>query len=239
MLRCIIIDDQPQAIQVLKNHIKKIPLLGLTGSFSDPAIALAYIKNNPAEIVFLNISKPIQKEDYSISIFQCYATVILTSVNQKFALYGFEQNVIDFLIKPVLYDRFKKAIEKVSKLTYEPQLPIKERPTASLKGGFVFIKEATRLIRLELDDIYYVMGLKNYVSIQTKSHRIVSLQTMKEMEELLPAHRFIRVHRSYFVALDKIVFVEKQQIHLKDKVIPIGQMYLPFFIKKLANSNHT
>jgi len=101
------------------------------------------------------------------------------------------------------------------------------------------IVKATRLLRVELDDIYYVKGLKNYVSILTKSHRIVSLQTMKQMEEILPSHRFIRVHRSYFVALDKIISVEKQHIQVKDKIIPIGNVYLSLFMKKLSKINNT
>jgi DNA-binding LytR/AlgR family response regulator len=111
------------------------------------------------------------------------------------------------------------------------------KSSTTQKGGYIFIKESTRYVRVELDDIYYVTGLKNYVSIQTKSQRIVTLQTMKEMEKLLPPQRFSRVHRSYFVAVDKIAFVEKQQIHLKDKTIPIGQLYLPAFMKKLNNIN--
>lgn len=106
-------------------------------------------------------------------------------------------------------------------------------PVKAWKGGYVFIKESTRWIRLELDDIYYVMGLKNYVSIFTRSQRIVTLQTMKQMEEILPAHRFMRVHRSYFVAMDKIISVEKQQIYVKDKFIPIGSIYLSLFMKRL------
>jgi DNA-binding LytR/AlgR family response regulator len=107
-----------------------------------------------------------------------------------------------------------------------------------LKGGYIFIKESTRLLRLDLDDIYFVMGLKNYVSIFTKSQRIVSLMTMKQIEEILPSNRFVRVHRSYFVALDKIISVEKQQIHVKDKAIPIGNAYLPLFMKRVLKNNH-
>jgi len=119
-------------------------------------------------------------------------------------------------------------------MKFPPVLALEAKKPLSLKGGYIFIKEGTRLLRVELDDIYYIMGLKNYVSILTKSLRIVSLMTMKEMEDLLPSHRFIRVHRSYFVAMDKIISVEKQQIHMKDKIIPIGNIYLPLFMKRLA-----
>jgi DNA-binding LytR/AlgR family response regulator len=233
MLKCIIVDEQAQATQSLKNYIKKIPFLELTGSFADPKAALVFLKNKPADLVFLHIRKPEENESPYIRLFQLNAMVILISANINLALDGFENNVVDFLVKPVLFDRFYRAAEKAYKIKKPKELTKPHTESAPLKGGYIFIKEATRMVRVELDDIYYVMGLKNYVSILTKSHRIVSLQTMKQMQELLPSHRFIRVHRSYFVAMDKIISVEKQQIHVKDKVIPIGNIYLPLFMKKL------
>jgi DNA-binding LytR/AlgR family response regulator len=239
MVRCIIVDEQPESVRKLKNYIKKTSTSELIASFSESKGALTFLKTNPVDLILLNIKKITEQEDDSVPVFQRYGLVVLTSADKKLAYYGFEQNVAGFLAKPVLYDRFKQAIEKVLSSTFAMQHPIKEKPSALLKGGYVFIKEGTRLVRLELDDIYYVMGLKNYVSIQTKSHRIICLQTMKEMENLLPPHRFIRVHRSYYVSMDKIIFVEKQQIHLKDKVIPIGQMYVSLFIKQLTSlKNH-
>jgi DNA-binding LytR/AlgR family response regulator len=228
------VDDQPQSVQSLKNHIRKIPFLECAGSFSNPREALVFLKSKPADLVFFDLRKSVQTDITQIRIFQLHAMVILVASNKNLAYEAFENNVVDFLIKPILYERFFRAAEKAHKIKFATDR-IKSSPeTVQLKGGFIFIKESTRLVRLELDDIYYVMGLKNYVSIMTKSHRIVSLQTMKQMEELLPARRFIRVHRSYFVALDKIISVEKQQIHVKDKVIPIGNIYLSLFMKRIA-----
>ena len=234
MLKCIIVDEQVQATQALKNHIRKISFLECTGSFSDPREALAFLKSKPADLVFFTLRKSSQTDHTQISVFQLHAMVILISSNKNQAFEAIENNVVDFLLKPVLFERLCRAAEKA----YKAKLPTDRLKSIAesvpLKGGYIFMKESTRLVRLELDDIYYVMGLKNYVSIMTKSHRIVSLQTMKQMEELLPARRFIRVHRSYFVALDKIISVEKQQIHIKDKVIPIGNIYLSPFMKKIA-----
>ena len=233
MLKCIMVDEQAQATQVFKNYIKKIPFLNLTGSFTDSKAALVFLKNKPADLVFLHIRKPEKSGRPFIRLFQLNAMVILISLNKNLALEGFENNVVDFLVKPVLFERFYRAAEKAYKINKPAEQGKWHPESAPLKGGYIFIKESTRLVRVELDDIYYVMGLKNYVSILTKSHRIVSLQTMKQMEELLPSHRFIRVHRSYFVAIDKIISVEKQQVHVKDKVIPIGSIYLSHFMKKL------
>jgi DNA-binding LytR/AlgR family response regulator len=236
MLKCIVVDDQVQSVQVLRNHIKKISFLKFAGSFTNVRSAVEFLNTHPVELIFLDIKKNFPPDSSTADIFQHNALVIFISAHRKFALDGFDHGVVDFLMKPVLFERFYKAVEKANKiksLSYPEKNP---RPMAPLKGGYIFIKEGTRLLRVELDDIYYVMGLKNYVSILTKTHRIVSLQTMKQMEELLPSHRFIRVHRSYFVALDKIISIEKQQIQVKDKLIPIGNIYLPHFMKKLLSS---
>jgi DNA-binding LytR/AlgR family response regulator len=235
-MKCIIVDSQPQAVQVLKNYIKKIPFLEFTGSFADPREAGVFLKNNAVDLIFLDIKKSPQAGSPSYNIFKLPSMVILTSSNRKFAYDAFENRAVDFLVKPLLFERLYVAAEKAYKLSYPIENTNLLKGQPNLKGGYVFIKEGTRLLRLELDDIYYIMGLKNYVSIIMKSQRIVSLMTMKEIEELLPPHRFIRVHRSYFVALDKIVSVEKQQIHIKDKVIPIGNIYLPLFMKKLLKN---
>jgi DNA-binding LytR/AlgR family response regulator len=233
-MRCIIVDDQPQAVQLLKNYIKKILFLEFAGSFADPRVALASLKNNPVDLIFLDIRKPVGTDGPLFDILHQNAMVILISNNRKFAFDAFEHHAIDFLVKPLLFRRFSNAAEKAYKIKFTANEENPVLKPAPLKGGYIFIKEGTRLVRVELDDIFYVMGLKNYVSIHTKSLRIVSLMTMKEMEELLPSHRFIRVHRSYFVAMDKIISVEKQQIFLKEKVIPIGNIYLHVFMKKLS-----
>jgi DNA-binding LytR/AlgR family response regulator len=233
MLKCVIIDDQPQAVQVLKNYIKRTPFLEFSGAFPDAKSAVVSLKNNPADLIFLDIRKSLQSDHASAGIFLQNALVILMSANRKFAFDAFEHRAVDFLVKPLLFERFHMAAERAHKMKFPPVAnEVKKNP--ALKGGYIFIKEGTRLLRIELDDIYYIMGLKNYVSIVTKALRIVSLMTMKEMENLLPSHRFIRVHRSYFVAMDKIISVEKQQIHVKDRIIPIGNIYLPQFTKRLA-----
>jgi DNA-binding LytR/AlgR family response regulator len=237
MLKCIVIDDQTESVQALKNFVKKVSFLEFKGSFANVQSALIFLENHPVELIFLDIKKSMPAENHPVDIFQHIALVILISAHRKFALDGFDHGVVDFLMKPVLYERFYKAVEKAYKIKSLSHPGNYIQPTAPLKGGYIFIKEATRLVRVELDDIYYVMGLKNYVSILTKSHRMVSLQTMKQIEELLPANRFIRVHRSYFVAIDKIISVEKQQIQMKDKLIPIGNIYLTHFMKKLLRSN--
>ena len=235
MLNCIIIDSQPRNVQVLKNYIKKLPILEFAGSFTDAREALVFLKTNPVDLIFMDIHKTIQSSSPEFQLFQQKVMVILMSANRKFAIDAIENNAVDFLVKPLLFERLYNAAEKAYKIKFPT---IHSGSLSSIKGGYIFIKEGTRLVRIELDDIYYIMGLKNYVSIYTKSQRIVSLLTMKEIEEILPSHRFARVHRSYFIALDKIISVEKQQILMKDKVIPIGNLFLSSFMKKLVNRSN-
>jgi DNA-binding LytR/AlgR family response regulator len=235
MLNCIIVDSQPKQTQALKNYIKKLPMLEFAGSFPDPREALVFLKNNTVDLIFVDIRKTIHNNSPEFQLFQQNVMVILMSANRKFAIDAIENNAVDFLVKPLLFAKLYNAAEKAYKIKFTTT---NSGASSSIKGGYIFIKEGTRLVRIELDDIFYVMGLKNYVSIYTKSQRIVSLLTMKEIEEILPSHRFARVHRSYFVALDKIISVEKQQILMKDKVIPVGNLFLSSFMKKLMNRSN-
>jgi DNA-binding LytR/AlgR family response regulator len=233
MMKCIIVDSHPQTVQSLKNYMKKVSFMEYIGAFAHPRDALSSLKNNPADLIFLEIRKSIVAGSPSFHLLHQRVPVILLSVNRKFAFDAVEHQATDFLAKPISFERFYHACEKAHKIKFPGANVSPAALSSAPKGGFIFVKEGTRLVRIELDEIYYVMGLKNYVSIYTKSQRIVSLLTMKEMEELLPSHRFTRVHRSYFIALDKIISVEKQHVHLKDKIIPVGSVYLPLFMKKL------
>lgn len=234
MLKCIIIDQQRQSAQQLKIFIRKVPFLEFAGHFTDPKKALIFLKTNTVDLVFLDIKKSIDMASPLLPFFMQNTMVILVAANGRFALDGYEFGALDYLVKPVSFERFYRSAEKAYRLRNPPEQTRHISQPAKQKGGYIFIKESTKLIRIDLDDIYYVTGLKNYVSIMTKSHRIVSLQTMKQMETLLPAHRFARVHRSYFIAIDKITSIEKQQIHVKDKIIPIGNIHYSPFMKKLG-----
>jgi DNA-binding LytR/AlgR family response regulator len=159
--------------------------------------------------------------------------VIITSAYQEYAIQGFEHNVVDFVLKPIALDRFYKAVEKAFNLKNPGQKPEQPEAIQPATGGYIFVKVETRMVRIELDDILFIEGLKNYVSIQTFTQRIITLQTMKQLEEILPSNRFVRVHKSYIVALNKINSIERQEITIKDRIIPIGITYNEHFFKLL------
>jgi DNA-binding LytR/AlgR family response regulator len=235
MLKCMIIDDEPLAIQLLENHVQKVPFLDLARTYNNPMEALIDFNSNPVDLIFLDIQMPQLNGVQFMQLLQNRAQVIITSAYQEYAFEGFEHNVIDYLLKPIAFERFYKAVEKAYNLK-NPSHKLEKSPDIyPATGGYISVKVETKMVRVELDDILFIEGLKNYVSIYTKTQRIITLQVMKQLEEVLPANRFVRVHKSYIVALDKINSIERQEIYIKDRVIPIGNTYQENFFKLLES----
>lgn len=229
MLRCMVIDDEPLATKLLEDHISKVPFLDLASTFTNPMEALISFNSNPVDLIFLDIQMPQLNGVQFMQLLQNRAQVIITSAYHEYAVEGFEHNVIDYLLKPIAFERFYKAVEKAYNLKNPSQKLNRSSEMQPATGGYIFVKVETRMIRVELDDILFIEGLKNYVSIHTKTQRIITLQVMKQLEEVLPANRFVRVHKSYIVALDKINSIERQEIQIKDRIIPIGNTYQEHF----------
>ena len=235
MLKCIVIDDEPLAIQLLENHIGRVSFLELVSTFNNPMEALISINSKPVDLIFLDIQMPQLNGVHFMQLLQNRSQVIITSAYQEYAIDGFEHNVIDYLLKPIGFERFYKAVEKAHNLKNPAQPINRSQEMQPATGGYIFVKVETKMVRVELDDILFIEGLKNYVSIMTKSQRIVTLQVMKQLEEVLPPNRFIRVHKSYIVAMDKINSIERQEITINDRIITIGITYQEHFFKLLES----
>jgi DNA-binding LytR/AlgR family response regulator len=233
MLKCMVIDDEPLAIQLLANHISKVSFLELASSFNNPMEALISFNTDPADIIFLDIQMPQLTGIQFMKLLQNRAQVVITSAYEQYAIDGFEHNVTDYLLKPISFERFYKAVEKAHNLKNPAQKLEPKQEVHPTTGGYIFVKVETRMVRVELDDILFIEGLKNYVSIFTKTQRIVTLQVMKQLEEILPPNRFVRVHKSFIIALDKINSIERQEIYIGDRIIPIGITYQEHFFKML------
>jgi DNA-binding LytR/AlgR family response regulator len=235
MLKCTIIDDEPLATALLENYISKVPFLELVKTFNNPMDGLIDFNSNPVDLIFLDIQMPQLTGIQFMKLLQNRAQVIITSAYEEYAIEGFEHNVTDYLLKPISFERFYKGVEKAYNLT-NPTQKIDGAPEMHpATGGYIFIKVETKMVRVELDDILFIEGLKNYVSIYTKTQRIITLQVMKQLEKVLPPNRFVRIHKSYIVALDKIVSIERQEISIKDQIIPIGVTYQEHFFKLLES----
>ncbi len=233
MLKCLVIDDEPLAITLLREHISRVPFLELAYTSDNPLDALIKINSNPVDLIFLDIQMPQLNGIQFMQLLQNRAQVIIASAYHEYAIEGFEHNVVDYLLKPISFERFYRSVEKAYNIQYpnaKISTPVKQ---ISDTGGYVFVKVENKMVRVELDDILFIEGLKNYVSIVTKTQKIMSLQVMKQLEEALPPNRFIRVHKSYIIALDKITSIERQEILIKDRIIPIGATYAEHFSKML------
>src|SRR4051812_13817789 len=176
MLKSMVIDDEPLAIQLLANHISKVSFLELVNTFSNAMEALISFNANPVDLVFLDIQMPQLTGIQFMKLLQNRAQVIVTSAYHEYAIDGFEHNVTDYLVKPISFERFYRAVEKAYNAKNPAHTLDRKEDLYPATGGYIFVKVETRMVRVELDDILFIEGLKNYVSIYTKTQRIVTLQ---------------------------------------------------------------
>ncbi len=220
MLNCIIVDDEQAAIDVINNYVRKIPSLQLVRTFRNPLEALHYIKNNPIDLAFVDIRMPELSGLELMKLAGDACQFIVTSAYEEYALEGYQYNNIDYLVKPVSFERFVRAVQKAKKI---------QQPDTNERSGFddyVFIKTESRIQKVALNDILFAEGLGNYITLHTTKGKFVALLNVKDLEEALPTDLFLRVHRSYIISLNKIDFVEGNQIFLdKETSIPLGDTY--------------
>ncbi|MGK6349720.1 LytR/AlgR family response regulator transcription factor [Parapedobacter sp. DT-150] len=237
MVRCIAVDDEPLALDIIADYVAKVPELTLVASTTNAIEALAMVQNGEVDLVFLDVQMPELTGIQFVKIINGKCDVILTTAYPQYALDGYELNVLDYLLKPIAFDRFYRSVQKVltnkTQRIHQLATPVPQNDAVD----FIFVKTEHKIQRVDLDDIRYIEGLKDYISIYTPLERIVTLQGMKKMEDILPANRFVRVHRSYIVALDKIASIERGRIFIEDKVIPVGDTYRDAFYKYIGDKN--
>lgn len=223
---CLIVEDEPLARSLMIDYVKRVPFLELVKACSNPMEALEVLRANPVDILFLDIQMPEITGITLLKILQKKPLVILTTAYSEYALESYELDVVDYLLKPITFDRFLKAVDKASqRLTSvtSPSQTIEKGPAENL--SFVFVKDGTKLVKVNFDDILYVEGLKDYVTIHTKQQKIVSLQRLKAMEMQLPADQFFRIHHSYIIALKAIDVIHKGEVQIGSAMIPISESY--------------
>src|ERR1700743_2885970 len=240
MIRCLVVDDEPLALHILEDYISKMPFLTLVKSTTNPIEALTLVQEGGVDLVFLDVQMPELTGIQFLKIANGRVKVILTTAYSQYALEGYELDVADYLLKPIAFDRFYTAVQKVrERLTPAAAVaPIKEEPAQpDLLSDFIFVKTEHKIQKVYLNDILFIEGLKDYISIFTPSERIITLQNMKKMEDALPEKYFIRVHKSYIVSLNKIDSIERSRIWIGDKIIPVGDTYREDFFKIIEGKN--
>jgi two-component system LytT family response regulator len=246
-LKCIAVDDEPLALDIIEDYVSKVPFLELVKRTENAIEALQMVQAGGIDLVFLDIQMPELTGIQFLKIANGKASYILTTAYSQYALESYDLNVSDYLLKPIAFDRFYKAVEKVHNQlkggasavsTIQPLMAAAPAPQpVNPIQDFIFVKTEHKIQKIELDDILYIEGLKDYISIFTKTERVITLQNMKKMEETLPKGQFIRVHKSYIIALDKIESIERSRIAICGKIIPIGDTYRDEFFRHIDNKN--
>jgi two-component system, LytTR family, response regulator len=228
-IRTIAIDDEPLALALIEGHIKKISYLKFVGSFYNALDALPLIQNGEVDLICLDINMPDILGIEFIKTIKNPPKVIFVTAYDKYAVEGFEVSAVDYLLKPISFSRFLTAAEKV-----RDQLASKQK-----RDDFIFVKSEHNVIRIELNTIHYIEGYKDYLKIYTDQPRpILTITTFKAIEDLLPAN-FLRIHKSYMVAVDKIISFRNGKVAVKDKQLPIGDSYREAFHRVVVDGRLT
>jgi two-component system, LytTR family, response regulator len=230
---CIAIDDEPLALEIIKEYCAKVSFLNLVKTFDNALESIDYIKKNKVDLLFLDIQMEELTGLQLLNVLNPKPNVIFTTAYDSFAIQGFELDAIDYLLKPISFERFLKAVNKAyEKMNVEHMVENKTKEVTIFTPGdeYFFVKTEFRLEKVNFADILYIEGMGDYLRIVTPSKRLMTLQNFRKMEEMLPSSKFYRVHKSYIVALDKIENIERNRIKITDKLIPISDTYKkPFF----------
>ncbi len=221
MIRAIAIDDEPLALEVIKKYVSDTPVVSLVGTFTDAIQALSFLKTQQIDLIFLDIQMPDINGIQFANNLKNRPFIIFTTAYAEYAVQGFDVEAVDYLVKPIKFDRFMKAVMKVSKRLST------EVPEKTVEEGFIFVKSEYQMVKVFFNDIRYIEGLDDYIKIHLLGDLkpILSLMSLKGIIQKLPADQFMRVHRSFIIPLKSIVSIRNKIIYLDKVKIPIGDTY--------------
>lgn len=220
-LSCAIIDDEPLAADLLAAYAARTPFLNLNGTYNSAISAIKDLREHPADLIFLDIQMPELSGTEFARILPKESKIIFTTAFSQYAVEGYKVNAIDYLLKPVSYEEFLRAANKALEWFTSTR-----RNETCLKDRFMLVKSDYKLVKVSLDDILYIEGLKDYVRVfLANGEKIVSLMNLKKLEDFLPHPEFMRTHRSYIVHMNKITLIERLRIVFGDTYIPISDSY--------------
>jgi len=226
-LQCIIVEDEPLAQKLLEDYISKVPSLELKSTFTSPIQASIYLKNNPIDLIFLDIEMQEINGLEFLETLTYKPHVIFTTAYSQYAVDSYDKDAVDYLLKPIKFERFLKAINKI---------PVKdefsEYHEAEIKKDFIYVKSDRQLIKLYYDDIYFIKSLQDYVIFTLENQNYVVHHTLKKLETLLPP-AFQRAHYSYIVNLDKVIKLQDNHLHILNERIPLGSSYREVILQQL------
>ncbi|HEY3403310.1 MAG TPA: LytTR family DNA-binding domain-containing protein [Ohtaekwangia sp.] len=233
-MKCIIVDDEPLAIEIMESYVAKIDQLEVSGTFRNAVSAFTFVQQNPVDLIFLDIQMPKLSGIDFLKTLKNRPKVIFTTAFRDYALEGFELEVVDYLLKPIPFDRFLKAIAKV---LHQPQaLPATPALKSDNQDNFVYFKVDKKMIKTRMADILYIESIKDYVKVKTLEKEIVTQQKISYLEESLPREQFVRIHRSFIVNVNRIDAYTATDVEIGKTSVPIGRNYKNDVIKLLARN---
>jgi len=240
-LRCIAIDDEPVALEILRDYIEQTPFLDLSASFRSAVKALAYLREHEIDLVFLDINMPDLTGIQFLKTLDRPPLVIFTTAYSQYALESYDYEAVDYLLKPIKFDRFLKAanraLARITTHRKESALSLATtRTTDSVEEESILIKSGTEIHKVRWKDILYAKGAGNYITFITRNKEIMALMTMKKALNILPGNHFFRIHKSYIVHFRHVDVIEKDRVRIKDTWIPIGEAYRQSFLKRIHPS---
>jgi len=223
-LKTIAIDDEPLALRLVSDYVSKTPFLELTGAFDNPLDAIDFLSTNTADLILVDIQMPDLTGIEFTRTLEDAPKIIFTTAYEKYALEGFKLNAIDYLLKPFSYEEFLKAVGKARK---QVELETNALPSIEANNQFLFLKSEYKIRRINFNDILYIEGLKDYIKVYIAGDEkpVLSLNSIKSLEQKLPEDKFMRVHRSFIVNLDKIDTIERSRIIFGKVYIPVSDQY--------------
>lgn len=228
----MVIDDEPLAVSLISDYIRKTDALSLQASFTDPIQGLHAIQQSPPDLLFLDVQMPELNGIQVMKILRQEVLVILTTAYDQFALEGFEQEAVDYLLKPISYARFLVGVRKAR----ERRAPL-PAAASNTERDFIFVKSEYKTLKIKLSEIRYLEGLGDYVAIHHAEGKTLSLEKMGHYADILPTGQFMRVHRSYIVALGQINYIERNRIVIGDARIPISDSYKKAFWEEVRKGS--
>jgi DNA-binding LytR/AlgR family response regulator len=231
-IKCIIVDDEPMARDVIKRYIQQMPKLKLVAEFGNAIDATIFLQEQPIDIIFLDIRMPQLTGTEFVRSLRTVPKIIFTTAHKEYAHEGFELDVTDYLLKPIRFDRFLRAVNKAFPQKQHEAEPLMSQPKDFRPmASFIYLRVDRKMIKVLLDDILYVESDKDYVKVYTEKGYFITRQTIASVEAMLSESKFIRVHRSYIVSLNKLKSYTAETVEIGNKELPIGKLYRNIFLK--------
>lgn len=234
-MRCLAVDDEPFALRLIADDIRKVPFLELVKICTSSLEALEFIRKEPIDLLFLDIQMPVLKGTEFLRVLENPPLVVITTAYEQFALEGFELNAVDYLVKPIPFERFLKAVNRA----HDQYLLRRGKENTESDRSFFFVHSEYKEFKIYHHQVLYIEGLKDYVKIflTTQSRPVLTRLNLKGMEGKLSHDKFCRVHNSYIVSLDRITSVQKSQLFIQDIAIPVGDKFADDFVKRYRSTH--